>query len=392
LTVNGLSVFSPFQPAKTMKTSFLLFFICILVPYYTRASLNPGDVVIIEYNSANPDQFSFLFLADVSENEVIYFTDCGWSKEGLFRRSEGLIKYVVPPGGLSTGTVITYTADQKNNNGFTTTGIDGFFGLAQDGDQLLVFQGNFDSPVFLFGLNNLEGIWQDDAITTNSSALPAGLEIGKTALSLFGGANASFDCSKIVKDKNQMLENISNPLNWNYSSSPILQASLCSFSILPIVLLKFEANIVENEVLLNCQLGSYSHNSRIIIERFEDEGEFEIIFNEVIPSSSPLVGILAKDRRFNHSKYYRLYLDDHLIRTIYVEGETEEIKRPLEPEEFGIISLISADGRKIAEASCFGIELKSKEDSFTQNLQTGIYFFTVINNNGKKVVRKFYKY
>lgn len=375
-----------------MKTSILLFFMYILMPIYAVASLNPGDVVIIEYNSANPDQFSFLLLADVSENEVIYFTDCGWSKDGLFRRSEGLIKYVVPPGGLSTGTVITYTADQKNDNGFTTTGIDGFFGLAQGGDQLLVFQGNFDSPVFLFGLNNLEGTWQDDATTTNSSGLPPGLEIGKTAVSLNGGANASFDCSKIVKDKNLMLENISNPLNWNYSSSQILQASLCSFSILPIVLLKFEANIVENEVILNCQLGSYPNNSRIVIERSQNGVEYEIVFNEVVPGSGTIVQFLIKDKRFNQTEYYRLYLDGQLIKTVLVEGETEENNRPLEPEEFGIISLISADGRKIAETSCFGIELKSKEDSFTQNLQTGIYFFTIINNNGKKVVRKFYKY
>ncbi|MCR6642988.1 MAG: hypothetical protein NVV82_29350 [Sporocytophaga sp.] len=189
-----------------------------------------------------------------------------------------------------------------------------------------------------------------------------------------------------------MLENISNPLNWNYSSSQILQASLCSFSILPIVLLKFEANIVENEVILNCQLGSYLNNSRIVIERSQNGVEYEIVFNEVVPGSGPIVQFLIKDKRFNQSKYYRLYLDDQLIKTILVEGETEEDKWPLQPEEFGIISLSSADGRKIAETSCFGIELKSKEDSFTQNLQTGIYFFTIINNNGKKVVRKFYKY
>ncbi|GAL85406.1 Na-Ca exchanger/integrin-beta4 [Sporocytophaga myxococcoides] len=375
-----------------MKTSFLPFLMCILMPFYTVASLNPGDIVIIEYNASNPDQFSFLSLSDVPENEVIYFTDCGWSKDGLLRRSEGLIKYVVPQGGLSIGTVITYTADQKNNNGFTTTGIDGFFGLAQGGDQLLVFQGNFDSPVFLFGLNNLDGIWQDDATTTNSSALPPGLEIGKTAVNLSGGANASFDCTKIVKDKNQMLENISNPLNWNYSSSQILQASLCSFSILPIVLLKFEANVFENEVILNCQLGSCTNNSRVIIERSEDGTEFEIIFNEVIQGASPLVEFLTNDKRFNHSKYYRLYLNQQLIKTILVEGKMEADNWPLQPEEIGIISLFSADGRKIAETTCYGNELKIKADGFNQNLETGIYFYTVVNNNGKKVVRKFYKY
>jgi len=93
----------------------------IMIPFYTKAYLNSGDIVIIEYNAADPDQFSFLSLTDVPEGEIIYFTDCGWSKDGVFRRSEGLIKYIVPFGGLSAGTVITYTADQKNNNGFTTT-------------------------------------------------------------------------------------------------------------------------------------------------------------------------------------------------------------------------------------------------------------------------------
>src|SRR5690606_34398601 len=114
-----------------------------------------------------------------------------------------------------------------------------------------------------------------DATTTNSSGLPPGLELGKTAVSLDGGANASFDCSKIVKDKNQMLENIANPLNWNYSSSQILQASLCSFSILPVVLLKFEAKVYDSEVILNCHLSSYSSNSQILIERSENGTEYE---------------------------------------------------------------------------------------------------------------------
>src|SRR5690606_20043489 len=114
--------------------------------------------------------------------------------------------------------------------------------------------------------------------------------------------------------------------------------------------------------------------------------------NEIIPSSSPHVEFLTKDKRLNHSNYYRLYLNQQLVKTILVQRETQDVHWSLEPDEFGIISLYSVDGRKLAESSCYGNELKIKEDSFIQNLQSGIYFFTLVNNNGKKVVRKFYKY
>jgi len=357
------------------------------MPIGVLASLNPGDIVIIEYNSSDPDQFSFLFLVDVPENEVVYFTDCGWSREGYFRRNEGLITYTVPPGGLSAGTVVTFTADQRNANGFTTTGIDGFFGLSQGGDQLLVFQGNFDAPVFLFGLNNMEGTWQDDATSTNSSSIPPGLEIGKTAVTLSGGANASFDCSKIVKDKDQMLSNIADPLNWNYSSSQIIQASLCSYSILPVFWVELEATVKEYGVVLAGRIWSSGKHSKIIIERSEDGIQYQVVYSEAA-EYGPYIDFFAEDKDLS-ATYYRLFLDDRLLKTIVVSGGDGQV---LLPDELGLLSLCSGDGRKIAESYCYGRELKMKEEGFTQNLPRGLYFFTVINNNGKKVVRKFYKY
>ncbi|MBO9700398.1 MAG: hypothetical protein J7604_09335, partial [Sporocytophaga sp.] len=120
-----------------MKTRFLFWSIIIIgfaIPDRVLALLNPGDIAIIEYNATDPDGFSFLLLTDIPEGEVIYFTDCGWSVSGAFRESEGVIKYITPPGGLNKGDIVSFNFDTRNENGFTTTGVNGFFGLSKEGD------------------------------------------------------------------------------------------------------------------------------------------------------------------------------------------------------------------------------------------------------------------
>ncbi len=373
-----------------METRFLfwsIIFIGLAIPDRVLALLNPGDIAIVEYNATDPDGFSFLLLNDIAEGEVIYFTDCGWSISGSFRESEGLIKFVVPVGGLSKGYIVSYSFDQRNENGFTTTGVNGFFGLSKDGDQILAFQGSLTAPVFLFGLNNLGDKWQDDATTTNSSALPPGLEAGKTALSLKGNNNASFNCSYIVKDKEKLLENIANPSYWDYSSSRITQASECSYSVLPISITNFDVEESGTDVIITIETtGMISHSFPFKIEKSSDGYNFEKLEFGNYNFSSARKEIRVVDQNIKKSIYYRLYFENDLVALKCLEKEDGGLNN-----SFGAFEVYSIDGQLIIRKYIFQEELELNLISLSEILQGGMYLAFFSNNNGKKVVRKIYK-
>ncbi|WP_028978572.1 hypothetical protein [Sporocytophaga myxococcoides] len=372
-----------------METRFLfwsIIFVGLSIPDRVFALLTPGDIAIVEYNATDPDGFSFLLLTDIPEGEVIYFTDCGWSVSGAFRESEGLIQYTVPVGGLSKGYIVSFSFDKRNENGFTTTGVNGFFGLSKEGDQILAFQGSYTTPVFLFGLNNLEDKWQDDAITTNSSALPPGLEIGKTAISLKGNTNASFNCSYIVKDKEKLLGNIANPSCWDYSSSRITQASECSYSVLPINIISFEVEQSGKDAIITIQTtGIDSYPASLEIERSSDGYYFERIELGINDFSVERNEIRILDHNIQNSVYYRVYFDSALkgVKFLEKEGRLDS--------GLGKFELYSIDGQLITREYIYPEELEVNLICLTEKLNEGIYLGFFSNNNEKKVVRKIYK-
>lgn len=59
----------------------------------TGHELNPGDVVIVAFDSDNPDSLAFVPTVDVPEGTIIKFTDNGWDSTG-FREGEGIIRSV----------------------------------------------------------------------------------------------------------------------------------------------------------------------------------------------------------------------------------------------------------------------------------------------------------
>lgn len=373
-----------------METRFLfwaIIFVGLTIPDRVLALLNPGDIAIVEYNATDPDGFSFLLLTDIPEGEVIYFTDCGWSVSGVFRESEGVIKYTAPEGGLSKGDIVSFSFDKRNENGFTTTGVNGFFGLSKEGDQILAFQGSFTAPVFLFGLNNIEEKWQNDATSTNSSALPPGLEEGKTALSLKGNTNASFNCSFIVKDKEKLLENIANPANWDYSSSRIIQASECSYSVLPINIAKFDVEESGTDVIITIQTTSkISYPLLQTIEKSSDGYKFEKVEMENCNFSPERNEIRCLDYNIQNSIYYKIYFENELVGIKYLKKEGDKLN-----ESFGTFEVYSIEGQLIIRKLIFRDELELNLSSLPEKLQGGIYLAFFSNNNEKKVVRKIYK-
>jgi Secretion system C-terminal sorting domain len=178
---------------------------------FSQTILQPGDIAIVGYNFKDPDEFSFITFVDLDPGTIIYFTDCGWTSSNNFRVGEGIVTYTVPAGGKAAGSVVTFGLDP----GFTTAGVSGFFGLSIGGDQLLVYQGSFAAPQFIYALNNNGGaVWQTSASDNNTSALPPGLVNGYSAVALIEKEDGEYNCSSMVKDKNQLLPLISDFNNW----------------------------------------------------------------------------------------------------------------------------------------------------------------------------------
>ncbi len=195
-------------------------------------SLTQGDVVIVGYNFTDPDEFSLLTLVDLPSGLQLYVTDAGWNHQTMsFRKGEGIITYTVPTGGIKAGSQIVYPYDP----GFVTQGMNGFFGLALAGDQLLVFQGSVTHPDFIFGLSDYNGAWQinTSAIDNQTSHLPHDLQPGVTALALNHYVQAHFVCKQGFYDKQEFLLQLADPANWvNPSVRVQFPLVACDFSTL----------------------------------------------------------------------------------------------------------------------------------------------------------------
>ena len=213
-------------------------------------SLSPGDIVVVGYNFKDPDDFSLLTLVNLLPGTQFFITDCGWNANtSAFRSGEGLITYTVPPSGISAGQQIHYPDDL----GFVTQGVSGFFGLSVAGDQVLIFQGSFQSPQFLFGLTDYNGGWLSSSFTpTNqSSHLPAGLLAGQTALELDLFLQAHFECAFPFSNRIEFLKRITNPSQWVKSTDRVtLPIMGCGFDALSENNIQWNYRIENDQLLL----------------------------------------------------------------------------------------------------------------------------------------------
>lgn len=171
--------------------------------------LSPGDLAIVGVNADNPDTFSFVLLTDIAAGTEIFFTDNGVFADGSFRATEGVLQYTAP-SALAAGTVIEYT---DTNPDFTADS--GSFALSASGDQIIAYQGTLTNPTFIYALNS-EGsaVWQTDATSSNTSALPTGLVNGETAVALEEVDNAVYG-GPTAGTQTELLAAISDPSNWS---------------------------------------------------------------------------------------------------------------------------------------------------------------------------------
>lgn len=170
-----------------------------------QTSLIAGDIAIIGFNFVNPDEVGFVALTDIASGTVIHFTDNGWLNTNAFRTGEGIHTWTAS-SNISKGTVTIITLSGPL--------------LAESGDQILAYQGNASTPMFIYALNaeGNPGEWQSTASSTNTSALPQGLTNATNAIA-FDEVDNGYYAGITSGTQTELLSAISNTANWTTSNS-----------------------------------------------------------------------------------------------------------------------------------------------------------------------------
>ncbi len=187
-------------------------------PIHAQTALGPGDVVITGFNMDNPDEVSVVFLVAIEAGTEIRLTDNGWKASGTFRTGEGT-------------DIWTAADDQPAGEGVIIT-ISGM-ALSSSGDQILVYQGTEETPLFVAAIND-EGdhVWQEDALDASTSALPAGLTDGITCVALPETDNMVYDRSLISGSKEDLQAAVNNYINWTGSDTQRQTLSASGFTVI----------------------------------------------------------------------------------------------------------------------------------------------------------------
>jgi len=257
-----------------MKKLLLSFYVVfsLSTTLFAQTTLSPGDIAITGANCDNPDDFSFLLLVDIEAGTVIKFTDNGWFAAGGFRSGEGIQTYTAP-SALAAGTTIIFSTSSAD---FTPSGS---FALAAAGDQLLAYQGDEATPTHIYALN-IEGshVWQADATSSNTSALPTGLTNGTNAVAVEEFDNVMYSGSTTFASPAEALSAISNYINWTGDNAIRYDLTALGDFTLPVELTSFTARAGDSRVTLRWSTASEMDNQGFIIIRSADKnGEYDIV-------------------------------------------------------------------------------------------------------------------
>lgn len=183
-----------------------------------QTALVPGDIAITGFNMDNPDEISVVFLVDIATGTEIRFTDNGWKADGTFRTGEGTDIWVAEMDYAAGEEVIITVSDMA---------------LSSSGDQVLVYQGSEEAPLFVAAVNDEgEHVWQEDAVDASTSALPAGLIDGFTCVALTETDNMVYNRSVVSGTREQLLSSIHDYQQWAGSNTERQMLSISGYTIL----------------------------------------------------------------------------------------------------------------------------------------------------------------
>jgi phosphodiesterase/alkaline phosphatase D-like protein len=234
-----------------MKKLILFFIFCLPIALWGQTSLSPGELVVLDTKGDGDAAFSFMSLVDLDAGTTVHFTDVGWdSNTGAFRPTNdggtgpldplgvyGVCTYTVPAGGLTAGVVVTQDEGSLNSNFSSYPGKCNFpyiptLGISY-GDQVIVFQGTFESPTFIWAHSyaardtDASPDWTTNGGGTlgggdGNSDLPAGLTDGTNAIVISHISTADYDNGwysgeTTSADTDTWRSRVVNPSNWTYT-------------------------------------------------------------------------------------------------------------------------------------------------------------------------------
>jgi len=198
----------------------------------TAYTLSAGDIAIIGFNADDADKFSIVVLATtLSAGVVINITDNGWEAAGSFRTTEGTLAWTIPAGGLDCGTEVTFdnNAPWAVSAGGGSVSETGSFLLNVTGESIIAYEGTAACPNFIFGLNNAaSGIWDADAIDSQTSALPPG--IGSANVAFTHMDNRKYNSCPGSNTPANLLASIVTAGNWVGDDATRYDPTTCGFT------------------------------------------------------------------------------------------------------------------------------------------------------------------
>jgi len=191
--------------------------------------LQVGDIAIIQYQATNPDGFTFINFTQLAAGTEINFTDNGFTSPTTTRSGEGFLTYTAP-ALIPAGTVISWVNGMDIiGTGFSSNSPSNF-ALATSGDQLIAYQGNWNSnPSVIFGINFGNAGWLSSGeASSNTSYLPSALTNNVSAVAVSGSNGYYNQTSNGTRSFLQSL--INYPTNW-LSSNTVQSLPPFSFTL-----------------------------------------------------------------------------------------------------------------------------------------------------------------
>lgn len=203
-----------------------------------QTNLSAGDLAFTGYGSTGTDGFSFVLLRDVAAGTAITFTDRGWLAAGGLRPGEGGFEVVFDRDygcGAEFHAVMSPLGvlDADGIPAGTLSG--GGLQLSASGDQVFAYQGA--EPVAgnesgLLAAVQMNGGWDADAASTNTSSLPASFTDGLHAVAIAPETNnARYDCRLTNEEPAVLGVAVHDGAAWvRDDASPFDLAGTCGFT------------------------------------------------------------------------------------------------------------------------------------------------------------------
>jgi hypothetical protein len=191
---------------NTFKLIFFSFLITITFSFqsYSQTVLAKGDIAIISISTGD-EEFAFVTFVDLDENTVIYFTDEEADNDYTISSGEGTLRYTVPSGGITKGTVISYTGLNSD-----WADEDAGFALGNSGDGIIAYQGSgLTVTTFLHAVGEASG---------NIGTFPASTLSASDYL-LMGGDDGNYSSGPTTDTAVNLFAAINTLGNWTISGS-----------------------------------------------------------------------------------------------------------------------------------------------------------------------------